>query len=51
MIEVLSTDYVRTARAKGLARRRVLVRHALRNTLIPVITVVGLSVGGLLGAR
>lgn len=49
MIEVLSTDYVRTARAKGLARRRVLIRHALQNTLIPVITVVGLSVGGLLG--
>lgn len=49
MIEVLSTDYVRTARAKGLAQRRVLLRHALRNTLIPVITVVGLSVGGLLG--
>ncbi len=49
MIEVLSTDYVRTARAKGLTQRHVLVRHALQNTLIPVITVVGLSVGGLLG--
>ena len=49
MIEVLSTDYVRTARAKGLPQRRVLIRHALQNTLIPVITVVGLSVGGLLG--
>lgn len=49
MIEVLSTDYVRTARAKGLGQRRVLIRHALQNTLIPVITVVGLSVGGLLG--
>ena len=49
MIEVLSTDYVRTARAKGLAQRRVLIGHALKNTLIPVITVVGLSVGGLLG--
>ena len=49
MIEVLSTDYVRTARAKGLAQRHVLIRHALQNTLIPVITVVGLSVGGLLG--
>ena len=49
MIEVLSTDYVRTARAKGLAPRRVLISHALQNTLIPVITVVGLSVGGLLG--
>ena len=49
MIEVLSADYVRTARAKGLSQQRVLIRHALRNTLIPVITVVGLSVGGLLG--
>ena len=49
MIEVLSADYVRTARAKGLTERRVLIRHALENTLIPVITVVGLSVGGLLG--
>ncbi len=49
MIEVLSTDFVRTARAKGLTQRRVLIRHALQNTLIPVITVVGLSVGGLLG--
>lgn len=49
MIEVLSADYVRTARAKGLTQRRVLIRHALQNTLIPVITVVGLSVGGLLG--
>jgi len=49
MIEVLSTDYVRTGRAKGLPQRRLLIRHALQNTLIPVITVVGLSVGGLLG--
>ena len=49
MIEVLSADYVRTARAKGLNQRRVLIRHALQNTLIPIITVVGLSLGGLLG--
>ena len=49
MIEVLSADYVRTARSKGLSPRRVLSSHALKNTLIPVITVVGLSVGGLLG--
>ena len=49
LIEVLSADYVRTGRAKGLTQRRVLIRHALQNTLIPVITVVGLSVGGLLG--
>ena len=51
MIEVLSTDYVRTARAKGLARRRVLIHHALQNTLIPIITVVGLSVGGIARRR
>ena len=49
MIEVLSADYVRTARAKGLNQRRVLIRHALQNTLIPIVTVVGLSIGGLLG--
>lgn len=49
MIEVLSADYVRTARAKGLNQRRVLLRHALQNTLIPIITVVGLSLSGLLG--
>ena len=49
MIEVLSADYVRTARAQGLNQRRVLMRHALQNTLIPIITVVGFSIGGLLG--
>ena len=49
MIEVLSADYVRTARAQGLNQRRVLIRHALQNTLIPIITVVGFSIGGLLG--
>lgn len=49
MLDVLSEDYVRTARAKGLAERAVLVGHALRNTLIPVITVVGLQLGTLLG--
>jgi dipeptide transport system permease protein len=48
MLEVLSEDYVRTARAKGLAPMRVFGLHALRNALIPVITVVGLSVGGLM---
>jgi dipeptide transport system permease protein len=45
MLETLAQDYVRTARAKGLARRRVDYRHALRNALIPVITVIGLQVG------
>jgi ABC-type dipeptide/oligopeptide/nickel transport system permease component len=45
MLEVLGSDYVRTARAKGLTERVVLVRHALRNALIPVITVLGLDFG------
>jgi len=44
----LSEDYVRTARAKGLSEFRVITLHALRNALIPVVTVVGLQVGGLL---
>ncbi len=48
MLEVLDDDYVRTARAKGLPRAAVLLRHAARNALIPVLTVVGLSFGGLL---
>ena len=48
MLEVLSEDYIRTARAKGLAPARVNGVHALRNALIPVITVIGLSVGTLL---
>jgi ABC-type dipeptide/oligopeptide/nickel transport system permease component len=48
MLEVLNEDYVRTATAKGLRRRVVLVRHALRNALIPVITIVGLQFGFLL---
>ncbi len=49
MLEVLGEDYIRTARAKGLASVRVVIVHALRNALIPVVTVVGLSVGSLLG--
>lgn len=49
MLEVLGRDYVRTARAKGLAKRTVILRHALRNALNPVITVVGLQFGALLG--
>jgi dipeptide transport system permease protein len=48
MLEVLNEDYIRTARAKGLAVSRVVIVHALRNALIPVVTVIGLSVGGLL---
>ena len=49
MLEVLNEDYVRTARAKGLSGNRVVIVHALRNALIPVVTVIGLSVSGLLG--
>jgi len=49
MIEILSQDYIRTARAKGLAERAVLFRHALRNALIPVITILGFQFGMLLG--
>jgi dipeptide transport system permease protein len=48
MLEVLGEDYVRTARAKGLATRRVVGVHALRNALIPVVTTIGLQVGTLL---
>ena len=47
--EVMGNDYVRTARAKGLAESHVVVRHALRNSMIPVVTVMALQVGGLLG--
>ena len=49
LLEVLQLDFVRTARAKGLREGRVLLRHALRNALIPVVTVVGLQAGALLG--
>ncbi len=48
MLEVLREDYVRTARAKGLSPKRVLVVHALRNALIPVLTVIGMQTGSLL---
>jgi dipeptide transport system permease protein len=48
MLEVLGEDYVRTARAKGLAPWRVVGLHALRNAMIPVVTVIGLSVGALM---
>jgi peptide/nickel transport system permease protein len=49
MLEVLRADYIRTARAKGAASRSVMFRHALRNSLIPVITVIGFQVGTLIG--
>jgi peptide/nickel transport system permease protein len=49
ILNVMQEDYIRTARAKGLAERVVVVRHALRNALLPVVTVVGLDIGYLLG--
>jgi peptide/nickel transport system permease protein len=49
LIDVMQRDYVRTARAKGLRERIVLYRHALRNTMIPTVTVLGLQLGALLG--
>jgi peptide/nickel transport system permease protein len=49
MLDVLHQEYVRTARAKGLSERTVLVRHAMKNALIPVVTVLGLQMGTLLG--
>ncbi|WP_375383851.1 ABC transporter permease [uncultured Microbacterium sp.] len=49
MLEVLNQDYIRTARAKGLPERTVVVRHAFRNSLIPITTIVAADVGGLIG--
>jgi len=49
MIEILSADYIRTARSKGLAGRVVVFRHAIRNGLIPVVTILGLQMGALMG--
>jgi peptide/nickel transport system permease protein len=49
MLEVIRQDYILTARAKGLSERAVIYRHALRNALLPVITILGLSVPGLIG--
>jgi len=49
MLEVLGTEFIRTAHAKGLSERLVVVKHALKNALIPVATVMGLQLGGLLG--
>ncbi len=48
MLEVLGQDYIRTARAKGSPERRVIYQHALRNAMIPTLTIIGLAVGGLL---
>jgi peptide/nickel transport system permease protein len=49
LLDVMGRDYIRTARAKGVADRRVLMRHALRNALLPIVTIIGLQVGILLG--
>lgn len=49
MLEVLRQDYIRTARAKGLPERVVIVRHALRNALLPIVTLLGLAIPGLIG--
>jgi ABC-type dipeptide/oligopeptide/nickel transport system permease component len=51
MLEVMRDDYVRTARAKGLAERTVVLRHALRNALLPVLTVMGLTVATVVGSQ
>lgn len=48
MLEVMNEDYIRMARAKGLTNRTVLVRHALKNAMIPILTIIGLQFGGLL---
>jgi len=49
MLEVINSDYLRTARAKGLSERRVVIKHALRNALIPLVTVVAIDIGALFG--
>ncbi len=49
MIETLKTDYIRTAKAKGLHKARIIVIHALRNSLLPVVTTIGMEIGHLLG--
>jgi glutathione transport system permease protein len=49
MIEIIQQDYIRTARAKGLTNAQVYLKHALRNALIPIVTIVGMNFGSLLG--
>jgi peptide/nickel transport system permease protein len=49
MLDVLGQDFIRTARAKGLASGKVILKHAFRNALLPLVTVIGLSLGGLMG--
>jgi peptide/nickel transport system permease protein len=49
LLDVMGNDYIRTARAKGMGERVILFRHAMRNALLPLVTVIGLQFGGLLG--
>jgi peptide/nickel transport system permease protein len=49
LMEVTSSDYLRTARAKGISERRVIIRHALRNALIPIVTVAAIDIGAIIG--
>src|SRR5699024_3021058 len=49
MIDVMGSDYIRTARAKGLAERSIISRHAMRNGMLPVVTIFGLEFGSMLG--
>jgi peptide/nickel transport system permease protein len=50
MLEVLSEDYIRTARAKGVSPRRILFRHALQNAAVPVVTIIGIGIATLIGS-
>lgn len=49
MLEVISKDYIRTAWSKGLRERRIVIKHALKNGLLPVVTLSGMGIGGILG--
>jgi ABC-type dipeptide/oligopeptide/nickel transport system permease component len=49
LLEVIHEDYIRTARAKGLRERTIIIRHAMRNALIPTITIIGINLGAVLG--
>jgi peptide/nickel transport system permease protein len=51
MLEVMRQDYVRTARAKGMGERGVIIRHALKNAMVPVLTVMGLTISGIIGGQ
>ena len=51
MLEILQQDYLRTARAKGIGRRMVIYKHALRNALVPIVTVIGMQIRCCLAAR